>query len=194
MLVNKDNKLWMHICNGKKDSFEELYRTYAKGLYQYGLNFTVKNELIEDVIQDLFVRIFNNHKNLVKDVNIQSYLIKSFRNNLFRTLEKERRFFYHESNDYCFDVTFSVEHRIMATEDDLLRKQTLMSGINRLTAKQKEIIYLRYTRGLDYTEISTVLNMEIKSCRNTMYRAIKVLRNEIKSTSMVLFQHCVKKS
>lgn len=194
MLVTKDKKLWTHICNGEKHSFEELYTTYAKGLYQYGLNFTSKNEVIEDVIQDLFVRIFNNHKNLVKEVNIQSYLIKSFRNNLFRMLEKEKRFFYHDTNEYCFDVTFSVEHRIMATEEELLRKQTLMIGISRLTSKQKEIIYLRFTRGLDYDEISTILSMGVESCRNATYRAIKVLRNELKSTAMVLFQLSVKKS
>ena len=194
MLIAKNNKVWTHVCNGEKHSFEELYTTYAKGLYQYGLNFTSKTEVIEDVIQDLFIRIFNNHKNLVKDVNVQSYLIKSFRNNLFRTLEKEKRYSYHETNEYSFDVTFSVEHRIMATEEDLLRKQKLVIGINRLTSKQKEIIYLRYTRGFDYNEISDILNMEIESCRNATYRAIKALRNEYKSEALVLFQHFVKKS
>lgn len=194
MRKTNDNKLWAHVCIGEKQSFEDLYKTYAKGLYQYGFNFTSKAEIIEDTLQDLFVRIFNNHGNLVKDVNIQSYLLKSFRNNLLRMLEKEKRYFYHETDEYCFDVTFSIEHRIMATEDDLLSKKRLMEGISRLTSKQKEIIYLRYTRGLDYDEISTVLDMTIESCRNATYRAIKVLRNEFKSAAMILFQLFVKKS
>jgi RNA polymerase sigma factor (sigma-70 family) len=189
-----ENYLWAQVCNGDKQSLELLYNTYAKSLYQYGLKFTPKIELIEDVIQDLFVRIFNSGDGFVKDMNVKSYLIKSFRNNLFRMLEKEKRYFYHETDKHCFDVTFSIEHRIMANEEDLLRKKKLMDGIGRLTSKQKEIIYLRYTRGLDYDEISDILNMEIESCRNVNYHAIKALRNEFKSTAMEQSNYFRKKS
>jgi RNA polymerase sigma factor (sigma-70 family) len=173
---------------------ELLYNTYAKSLYQYGLKFTSKIELIEDSIQDLFVRIFNSGESFVKDMNVKSYLFKSFRNNLFRMLEKEKRYFYNETDKHCFDITFSIEDRIMANEEDLLRKKKLMDGIGRLTSKQKEIIYLRYTRGLDYDEISDILSMEIESCRNVNYHAIKALRNELNSAAMEQSNYFRKKS
>lgn len=188
-----ENDLWVKACCGDNRSLELLYHSHAKGLYQYGLNFTSKTELIEDVIQDLFIRIFNNKETHSREVNVKSYLIKSFRNNLFRILEKERKYFYAEKDDYCFDVTFSIEHRIMATEEDLIRKRKLVAGISRLTSKQKEIIYLRYTRGFDYDEISDILNMGIESCRNATCRAVRVLRAEIKREAMVLL-HFFKKN
>lgn len=188
------NKLWMQVCSGDKQSLELLYKTYAKSLYQYGLKFTSKVELIEDVIQDLFVQIFNSGDDSITEINIESYLIKSFRNRLFRMLDREKRYFHPETTEFCFDITLSIEHRIMANEEDLLRKKTLMSGIAHLTSKQKEIIYLRYTRGLDYDEISDILNIEIESCRNTTYLAIKALRNEFKGSAMVLFNYFRKKS
>lgn len=188
-----EDDLWVKACRGDNASLELLYNTHAKGLYQYGLNFTSKTELIEDVIQELFIRIFNRNENFARDLNVKSYLIKSFRNNLFRTLDKERRYFYSEKEDYGFDVTFSIEHKIMATEEDLIRKRKLMAGIGRLTSKQKEIIYLRYTRGFDYDEISDILSMGIESCRNATCRAIRVLRAELKREAMVLLHFFKKK-
>ena len=186
MTITKLNKLWKKVCAGDSKSFEALYHSCAESLYFYGLKFTHKSELIEDAIQDLFLYVFNNSKKLDKNANGHMYLLRSFRNNLLRLLEREKRYNTRKDNEFAFDVTFSIERKIMASEEELERKKWLLTAIERLSARQKEMIYLRFTRGLEYGEIGDIMGMEVFSVRNAMCRTLKTLRKHEKSKSLIL--------
>ena len=181
-----NSELWDLVRNGNDKAFKHLYSQYAKLLYHYGLKLTPKTELIEDCIQDLFIRIFKNHKNLSKTNNIKFYLLKSFRNNLVRIIEKEKKYFFGDNEDYYFEIVFSVEHEMVANEEEQKKQKVLVEGIRKLSARQKEAIYLRYTNGMEYDEIARVMKMSVEACRNIICRAIKSLRNEIKKTNITL--------
>ena len=185
--------LWHEICQGNRRSFEAFYNTYARTLYDYGLKFTAKTTLIEDAIQELFIRIFEYNGSLNPKGNVLPYLFKSFRNNLFRMMAREDKYSNKEPEEYSFDVTFSIEHKIMANEQELQWKNQLVRGISKLTSRQKEVIFLRYTEGLSYNEISKILDLEIESCRNANCKAISVLRSEFKAAVLVLFAFLKKK-
>lgn len=187
------SNLWQEVCQGNKRSFEAFYNAYARTLYDYGLKFTAKTTLIEDAIQELFIRIFESNGSLNPKGNVVSYLYKSFRNNLFRMMARENKYSSNEPEKYSFDVTFSIEHKIMASEEDLYWKKQLVQGISKLSSRQKEIIFLRYTEGLNYNEISKILNLEIESCRNANCKAIRVLRSEFEAAALVLFSLLQKK-
>lgn len=187
MIGRDDNKIWKLVCEGDRAAFEVLYKSFAKILYQYGLSFTAKIELIEDCIQELFIRVYKNHKNLQKEVNVRYYLLKAFRNNLVRILEKEKKYSYSDNDEYCFDITFSVECEIITEEKEQKQQAIIKNGINKLSARQKEIIYLRYTKGLNYREIAHVMNMGLESCRNLNSKSISSLRCIVGARELIFF-------
>ena len=183
---NDQHNLWDRIRQGDVISIEKIYQEYSRQLYQYGLKFTQNTQLIEDCIQDLFSRIITNYKNLGKSDNPKIYLMRAFRNNLFRLMEREKKFQSDEVNEYQFEILFSAEHKIIETEEAQQNRQLLQKGISQLSSRQKEAIYLRYTKGLEYDEIAGIMKMSIEACRNIIYKAIKSLREEIKNSGIVL--------
>ncbi|MCE4566611.1 sigma-70 family RNA polymerase sigma factor [Maribellus sp. CM-23] len=180
-------KLWNKVRQGNITVIEKVYLDYSHSLYQYGLKFTQNTQLIEDCIQDLFSRILTNSKNFSKSADPQIYLMRAFRNNLIRLMEREKKIQTREVDEYQFEILFSAEHKIIESEEAQINQQLLLQGISKLTARQKEAIYLRYTKGLEYDEIAGIMKMSIESCRNVIYKAIKSLREEIKNSGILLY-------
>ncbi len=173
-------KLWNKVRQGDVTVIEKVYLDYSHLLYQYGLKFTKNTQLIEDCIQDLFSRIITNSKNFSKSANPQIYLMRAFRNNLMRLMEREKKFQTKEVDEYQFEILFSTEQKIIQSEEAQLSQHLLQQGISKLTVRQKEAIYLRYTKGIEYDEIAEIMKMSVESCRNVIYKAIKSLREGIK--------------
>ena len=185
---NNDHQynLWEEIKKGEASAFETLYTGYSKSLYLYGLKFTKKTHLIEDSIQELFSRIMSNYKRLGNTDNIRVYLMSSFRHNLLRCMEKEKKYSFEKISEYHFEILFSTEQKIIDTEEEQTKHEMLIRSLDTLSPRQKEAIYLRYTSGMEYDEIAEIMKMSIEACRNIIYRAIKSLREEIKNLDIIL--------
>ncbi len=178
--------LWKKVRQGNISVIEKVYLDYSHLLYQYGFKFTQNTQLIEDCIQDLFSRIITNSRNFNKSANPQIYLMRAFRNNLIRSMEREKKFQQGEVDEYQFDILLSTEQNIIQSEEVQEQQLLLQQGFGKLTARQKEAIYLRYTKGLEYDEIAEIMKMSIESCRNVIYKAIKSLREGIKNSGILL--------
>ncbi|MCB9252991.1 MAG: hypothetical protein H6605_11020, partial [Flavobacteriales bacterium] len=87
-----------------------------------------------------------------------------------------------ERGDYRFEVGFE-KLDTQAFEHDNYSKKTLAvrSAIESLTSRQKEALYLRFYFGLSHKEIAEVLHLEVQSSRSLINRAVKKIRNVIKS-------------
>jgi RNA polymerase sigma factor (sigma-70 family) len=180
ILKPTDTEIWARFRNGDNQSLSLIYNQNARKLYLYGLKFTANHSLIEDSIQDLFSDLVRTRQNLGDTNNIQIYLFKAFKRRLHRQLLKEKRYDLGENDEeYSFEIAYSIEHEIINAENADLRVKSLHRAIGTLTSRQKEAIYLRFTEGLKYEEISEIMNMSIESCRNLMYRTIKSLKDAL---------------
>ncbi|MCT4602315.1 MAG: sigma-70 family RNA polymerase sigma factor [Marinifilum sp.] len=190
MKITKSNisqySIWNKIKKGDISAIENLYHLYSKQLYLYGLKFTHHTQLIEDCIQELFSRLITNYQNLGETDNVKIYLMKAFRNNLFRMMEKEKKYNIGEIDDYHFEILFSAEQEIIEAETNQKKQKVLIEALNNLSPRQKEAVYLRYTRGLEYTEIANIMKVSIEGCRNIIYKAIKSLRKDVDNSDIIL--------
>lgn len=186
-----DKETWDRFRNGDNESLSLIYAQNAKKLYVYGLKFTANRSLVEDSIQDLFSDLVRTRKNLGDTANIHFYLIKAFKRRLHRQILKEKRYDLDgDSNEYPFEITYSIEHDIIIAENADLKIKFLHQAISTLTSRQKEAVYLRFTEGLSYEEVSEIMNMTLESCRNLIYRTIKSLKDSIQtkeSKAILLF-------
>lgn len=78
---------------------------------------------------------------------------------------------------------------IIAQELNQEQAAQLKRAFDKLTAKQKEILYLRFYQGLDYEQIAEVLDMKYQSLRNAVSRAIKNLRGDMVIILLALSHH-----
>src|SRR5690606_30034153 len=126
--------------------------------------FTSEIPVLEDALQDLFAELIKNRKNIGHTDNILFYLLKSYKRKLLRKMQTEKRFVSDEEvQEYHFDVTWSVEHELIMEEVSEQKSKMLLNALNELTPRQKEAIYLRFTKELDYKEVAGLMDISVEA-------------------------------
>ena len=152
-------------------------------MYEYGTHLVNYNEeLLKDTIQDLFANLWIKRKKVGNVQYVKTYLFKSFRRNLLRTLKKRRRILLLFDHTNIQPDSFSLSMQDLMIADEVKRETQLKvaKALESLTVSQKEIIYLKFKDNLDYEEIEEVTNLKYQSIRNSVHRALKSLRNILK--------------
>ncbi len=176
-----DMELWLSFKKGDNSAVSFIYREYFPVLYRYGLKFSVDTFLIEDTIQDLFTELIKNRETLGDTDNILFYLLKSFRRKLVRKMENANRYDFtgEMTDEYPFEVVWSAEQELIVEEESKQRSSMLLKALSELTPRQKEAVYLRFTKELDYAVIAEIMDISIEACRNLISKAISNMKKQI---------------
>ncbi len=188
-LKENDQTLWSKFLHGNEQVLSLIYLRHANALFDYGCKMTPDRDLVKDSIQDIFCTLIKNRQNLSGTDNIRLYLFKALKRKLVREIQKSHRLQNVDSESAAaFDLAFL--HSFDHTEIELneRQKQELVDAVESLTDRQKEAIYLRFTRGLDYKEISMIMNLNYQSSRALIHRAIAKLRDILSVKSDVFNQ------
>ncbi|TRX61693.1 sigma-70 family RNA polymerase sigma factor [Fulvivirga sp. M361] len=182
MATLPDADVWNRFRSGDEASFIYIYNEHFQALYQYGCQFTCIQELVEDAIQDLFVELRQKRKKITIKTSIRFYLFKSLKRKLIKLLEKRRKDLpYSPQPEYAaFEVTFSIEQRLIESQMHIEQRQKLAESIKKLTPRQREAIYYFYYENMSYAEIQKLMDFtHIQATRNLMYRAISELKKHL---------------
>lgn len=172
---------------GNRDALKELYLEYSNKLYNYGAKFTADKDLIKDVIQELFIHLWERRAYLGNPQDVKNYLFKSFRSAIFKKLARSQHLeSLGDAEDYAFRVSVHIEDHLILEEDAEAIKQRIQASLNRLTSRQREVIFLKFYEGLSYAEIAEVLDISVRGSYKLMARALEVLREQLGQQDMML--------
>lgn len=173
-----------------KIDIESIYNAYIDDLYSYAIQLGFDRSVVMDSIQDMFYRICNSRHPLSRVENIRSYLFSALKKTLFNTTRGKKKFL--TINDlpmqeaYYFNVKVTVEDYLISNEEEEKIRQTVNSILNRLSPRQREIVYLRYIEECDYEEISYKMGIDINSCHKLMHKAMSVLRKQFAAYPLII--------
>lgn len=172
---------WLSFKRGDWDAYTRLYDQYYGMLNNYGYKFTKDVSLIEDAIQDLFVKLWTNRNTLGNPVSVKNYLYKALRNILFKKIKSASRFSILSSTDE-YDYTFEVshDHEMIASEDVRQLQHTISQILSKLPSRQREIVYLRFYEGLSYEEVADVMEIDVSSVYKLWYKVLAVLKDDLR--------------
>ena len=165
---------WNAFKQGDWDAFTALYGEFYELLNNYGRKFTRDEDLIHDVVHDLFVRIWTTRQRLGQPVSVKNYLYKAFRSTLFRKIQSLSKFVELDGDGGGFTVNF-IPDASFRQEEQELRKQVI-EMVNTLPARQQEIIFLRFYEGMSYEEISVIMDINMSSTYKLLYKALDNLQ------------------
>ena len=172
-----DAQLWESLKDGNQEAIAYIYSKCSEKIYLFGFRFTSNSEIIEDSIQDLFTGIIKNRNHLGATDNILFYLLRSFRRILTRKIQKENRYRIEKTDkETDFTISWPVEEQIIQNEEQEEKIKGYQIRLNRLTPRQKEVIYLRFTRELKYQEVAEIMGISVESCRNLISKALIILK------------------
>ncbi len=171
--ANQDITLWESFRKGDKDAFAALFRRHYDALFRFGSKFTTDTELLEDCIQELFVELWQA-KSGAPVLSVRAYLLKSLKYKLLKAFRQRGKVVPLNNEDPAFE--FSHESFLIAEQDSAGKKQLVLDALQRLSHRQREIVYLKYYQGLSYEEVSEIMNINYQVARNLLYQAIKSLK------------------
>jgi RNA polymerase sigma factor (sigma-70 family) len=176
----EDKVLWHGLKTGDKRCFNELFRKYYSELYYYGIKIIAVPDFVKESIQEVFIRVWETRENLGIVQNVKSYLIVSVRRMMLAKKGKDKNKHHievgkAENYPFFFEENEFEKHEEISEEI----RHILLTAINSLTKKQRELVMLFFYHGLSYPEIAQVIGISVQSTRNLMYRTLIHLRESI---------------
>ncbi|MEM6766425.1 MAG: RNA polymerase sigma-70 factor [Bacteroidota bacterium] len=181
MKRQKDHQLLQAISQyDDHQAFDELYHKYYESLCLFSHSIIHSRELAEEVVSDVFVKLWKNRKRYLVRTSPKSYLFSATRNQTIDYLRKHQR----EQNISYSLPTFYETHTLPTSspEDDFIFQevaQRVNCAIQQLPPKGKHIFLMSREQGLKYKEIAEKLNISIKTVETHMRRALIHLRREV---------------
>jgi RNA polymerase sigma factor (sigma-70 family) len=174
-----DLAIWEACKEGDKNAYAHIYKLYYPGLFNYGCKFTTDAALVEDSIQEIFVRFWANREKLAAVRELRSYLFVSFRHYLLKLLSEYKKIQEDvtTTDDYAFELEISAEQQRVNAEEQQQQILLLTSAMRRLTPRQKEAVFFRFYENMSYEEIAGILNISVKATYKLVARAIIMLRD-----------------
>ncbi len=157
--------------------FEKLFRLYYSRLCAYANLFLNDPDASEDVVQDVFFKLWKNRGELTVTTNIRSYLFRAVRNGCMNVIGNVSvRETYKQANEE------EIRRREQEPIDEMMvseLEQRIRETIGQLPAERRKIFILSRFDGLKYREIAEHLNISVKTVENQMYQALRFLRERL---------------
>ena len=184
--VYSDNNQLIHaLKKGDPKAYTFFVNTYHHKLCVYAYSFTHDHSLSEDIVQNVFMRIWNKRKNLKEDFSITSFLYKSVYNEFIDQYRSQKTVYPLEKKyiDALNDIVENEDEHSLERIIKLVKRE-----IQNLPPKCKEIFLLSKEEGLTNIEIAEYKNLSIKSVEAHITKAYSILRDSLgENTNIYLF-------
>lgn len=181
LTIPDDEALWEGLRQGDQELFIQLYRKYYHYLLVIGLKEVGDEELTKDVIQQLFLYLWEKRETLKPARQVKAYLSAAFLRRLALVIQKNRKQ-YQQVLDWSgqFETyTPSKEEVIVGNDRRRQIRFELYKYINTLSPRQRELIRLRFYDGLTYEEIVMRTGLAHRTVYNSIYEALKKLKGDL---------------
>jgi RNA polymerase sigma-70 factor (ECF subfamily) len=178
-----DRTLVEGVRDGDSAAFEQVFAAHYQSLYRLAFRYLGARESAEDIVQNVFRRIWLRHADWTPRVSIRAYLVTAARNeclNALRNDDHSRALLSQTSSDSrrpemgspppsadsriaCAELAFAVEEAVLA-----------------LPSRCREVFLLRWRDGLTVAETARTMGIAVKSVEAHMTRALFTLRDQLK--------------
>jgi RNA polymerase sigma-70 factor, ECF subfamily len=178
LLSNEEEKHFLEkALKGDTAAFEKIYRLYVKELCSFAAYYVKSFDAAEDIVQKLFLLLWERRDSIQVDGILKTYLFTSVRNLSFNFLK-------HRTIDRTNSETFSMRFLVpTATPHELAEQQEMDVLITHALEKMPErcrIVFIlsRYFN-MKYAEIAEILEISVKTVDAHMVKAVKILRSDL---------------
>lgn len=180
--MNTDNQtkelfLYEEMKKGKEYAFDFFFNYYYPGLCVYAQKMiSIPEQEARDLVQDVFVKFWNDREKSDIRFSIRSYLFASVKNRCFDLLRKKDR------NIKVQEITNEVSVADELFETFVLSELEALfnKSLDKLPERCREVFELSRFKGLKNREIAAMLNLSEKTIENQITKALHILKTELK--------------
>jgi len=160
------------------EHFKHLYEQYAPALIFYARKFT-DYQTAEDVVHDVFIRIWEHEATLPDNDGIAAYLFRAVHNACRDHLKRQIVL-----NSYMSRAAIAMKEEELAFYDNPLnrmmneeRQASLSKAVEALPDKCRQVFCMAYLEEKHHSEIAATLNISVRTVEAQVYKALKLLRS-----------------
>jgi RNA polymerase sigma-70 factor (family 1) len=173
---------------GDEEAFSHLFLQKKDRLYSFLMRFSQSPELVEDIIQDIFLKLWSNKEQLNSIENLDAYLITLSKHQLINLIRRRAR-------ETAIVATLSGKARLHETNnapEHLALNETqekLAAIIEQLPNQQKVAFYLSRQTNLKHEEIASLMQISKNTVRNHIIQAMRTLKKSLTSLLVSITVH-----
>lgn len=175
--MQSDSEITGRIRQGNKQEFEKLFRSSYVSLVRYAKTLIRDHDAAEEIVQDLFFRLWQDRENLRIESSLNGYLFKSVHNRALHYIEHQK-----VVNRHAGEVVASAELANEPVTEEIYYRE-LQSRVARVLERLPErcSMIFRMSRfdGLKYSEIADKLAVSLKTVEADMGKALKEFRKAL---------------
>jgi RNA polymerase sigma-70 factor (ECF subfamily) len=165
------------ISTGDEAAFRCLFDRYRGRIYTYALRLSENTSLADEVVQDVFLKVWLKRKDLPGIENFSAWLYAIARNRLFDMMKQQAR-----EQQTRESVQQEVAPSANNAELSLLEKEQqvlLRDALAKLSPRQQLIYNLSRNRGMKHEEIAHTLNISRNTVKTHLVHALRVIKDHI---------------
>lgn len=171
-----EKKIISEIKEGNAGAYEELFFLYYGSLCRFAYRFVKSSVESEDLVQEVFIRIWEQRKGLKEDKSIKSYLYIMVKNEALDFIKHQKMVLRKQPDlKESLDFISRAEYEEGLIGDKF--KNHVQKTIENLPAKTKQIYKLNKQDGFTYKEIAEILELSEKSIEYHIGKAFQIIRD-----------------
>jgi RNA polymerase sigma-70 factor (family 1) len=176
-----EKHLFFRMSEGDEVAFEKIFHHYNARIYPFILKRTKSVGIAEDIVQELFLKLWHNRQELLAIDNYESYIYTMAINmvyNHFRKLASETRM--------LNELWQTMDEFRNTTEEDFEYKESetlIIQAVEQLAPQCKKIYLLSREQGLSHEQIAQELNISRSTVNNQITKALHFIREYIQKNA-----------
>ncbi len=156
-------------------ALKSLFDKEYQNLCRFANSYVNDEHLAEDVVQNTFIKIWEQKKELLLTNDARYYLVTSVRNNCISELRRSKNITFPENSPET-DAEPFFSH-MLQKEEYTEQQERIATALDKLPPKCKEIFLMIKLHGMSYKQTAEALSLSVKTVENQMGKAIKTFRN-----------------
>jgi RNA polymerase sigma-70 factor (ECF subfamily) len=177
------NTVLHNLGNDDKKALEDLFNYYYPRLYQFSKSFLKLEEGIDDILQEVFVKIWRNRDQIRSSETFNQYIFTMTRNLLLNELRG--RLNKQRVKDEIFKASVPEEYHSFAKIEYRELKEAVDQIVNDLPKKQREVFLLSRRDGLSHKEIAENLKITTKTVEYHISQSVSRIKNKLDQLGLI---------
>ncbi len=177
-----DIELVERLQKGDVEAFDLIYEKYSGKLYAFGLKYLKSTEEAEELVQSVFLKLWENYKILKKELSFKSYLFTIAYNDickLFRKRNYRQKFIddtLYENSQFSSEIEEGIDYQSVLEQVEQI--------VNKLPEKQKTIFLKSRKEGKSTKEIAEEVGLSPGTVDNYISESLKFIRSRLRKENM----------